>query len=156
MDSLPLRGGEREAPLTRYGTVFPQMRITSHGRVFRHTPSGWEERTPTHYPYVRHGQGNGASGGNTQLTLRDAHGHAHRIRIHRAVMEAFKPLSQYSHEIGIPRAVWESLPPCVTQTLQHCVLVNHIDGEPAHNHVENLEWSTPMDNHRKARRGGFF
>lgn len=146
-----LRHGEVEVPLTRYGTTFLNFSITNFGRVFQLKKQGWVERVPAFYAYVRHAHGNGASGGNSQLTIRDDTGARHRIRIHRAVMEAFKPLAEFSHEIGIPTDVWLTLPVCVTSALQHCVLVNHKDGNPKNNSIQNLEWSTPMDNHRKAR-----
>ena len=139
-----LRHGEVEAPLTRYGTTFLNFSITNFGRVFQLKKQGWVERVPAFYAYVRHAHGNGASGGNSQLTIRDDTGARHRIRIHRAVMEAFKPLAEFSHEIGIPTDVWLTLPVCVTSALQHCVLVNHKDGNRKNNHRENLQVVCPM------------
>lgn len=80
---------------------------------------------------------------------------------HRAVMETWRPIDEYPPEmvaedwnqvitpdmVGQPR-VPESFKDWVRTT----AYVDHIDGNPANNHVDNLRWVRPIDNesNRKA------
>jgi hypothetical protein len=75
------------------------------------------------------------------------------IKVHRAVMEAWKPIDKYP---PIPMEDWDRCPESVKEFIRETAIIDHKDDDTANNHVDNLEWSTPIKNskHRKKQRTG--
>ena len=71
------------------------------------------------------------------------------IKRHRAVMDCFKPLDEYSHEIGISKDDWNNTPESSKLFIRRQVYVNHKDHDRLNNHIDNLEWTDVMDNANK-------
>ena len=73
-----------------------------------------------------------------------------RVRIemkrHRAVMDCFKPLDDYSHEIGISKEEWDNTPESSKNFIKRQVYVNHKDHNRSNNHIDNLEWIDVVNN----------
>ena len=69
-------------------------------------------------------------------------------KLHRLVMEAFKPLDQFPPTRL--RDDWHIAPESFKDWVRETALVNHIDHNPDNNHVDNLEWMTPRENSRAA------
>ena len=72
---------------------------------------------------------------------------------HRAVMEAWKPIDEYP---PIPKEDWDKCPESAKDFIRETAIIDHKDDDTANNHVDNLEWSTPIKNskHRKKQRTG--
>jgi hypothetical protein len=72
------------------------------------------------------------------------------ITVHKAVMEAWKPVDQYPPEAL--KEVWNTLPEEAKQWVRDTVVIDHIDGDPSNNNIDNLRYVTPKENnvHRKA------
>ena len=68
------------------------------------------------------------------------------IKRHRAVMDCFKPLDDYSHEIGISKEDWDNTPESSKSFIKRQVYVNHKDHNRSNNHIDNLEWISARDN----------
>lgn len=69
-------------------------------------------------------------------------------KLHRLVMEAFKPLDQFPP--ARLRDDWDIAPQSFIDWVRETALVNHIDHNPDNNHIDNLEWMTPRENTRAA------
>ena len=73
-----------------------------------------------------------------------------RIKItilrHRAVMQCFKPLDDYSHEIDISKEECDNTPESSKNFIRRQVYVNHKDHNRSNNHIDNLEWIDSIDN----------
>jgi hypothetical protein len=68
------------------------------------------------------------------------------VKRHRAVMDCFKPLDKYSHEIGISKEDWDNTPESSKSFIKRQVYVNHKDHDRGNNHIDNLEWIDVRDN----------
>tara|TARA_B100001057_G_scaffold427047_1_gene451553 strand:- start:83 stop:706 length:624 start_codon:yes stop_codon:yes gene_type:complete len=68
------------------------------------------------------------------------------IKRHRAVMDCFKPLDDYSHEIGISKEEWDNTPESSKNFIKRQVYVNHKDHNRSNNHIDNLEWIDVVNN----------
>ena len=61
-------------------------------------------------------------------------------------MDCFKPLDDYSHEIGISKEDWDNTPESSKSFIKRQVYVNHKDHNRSNNHIDNLEWISARDN----------
>ena len=69
-----------------------------------------------------------------------------RLKLHYVVKTVWHPLKDYSHEIGISKEEWNELPHSAKQFIYECILVDHIDDDISNNHLDNLQYSTPLRN----------
>jgi hypothetical protein len=70
------------------------------------------------------------------------------IKIHRAVMEAWKPIKLYP---PIPIEDWKICPESAKRFIEESAIIDHIDTNTLNNHGDNLRWTTNKGNnpHRK-------
>jgi hypothetical protein len=64
--------------------------------------------------------------------------------IHRAVMEAWKPIDKYPPESL--KSSWWDVPEEWRKWVRETALIDHIDCNPLNNHIDNLRWLTPKEN----------
>ena len=70
------------------------------------------------------------------------------VKIHRCVMEAWKPIDLYP---PIPMKDWNNSPESAKQFIRESAIIDHIDTDTLNNHADNLRWTTNKGNnpHRK-------
>jgi len=78
------------------------------------------------------------------------HSPAISVDAHRAVMETWRPIDKYPPEMVAE--CWEETPEPAKEWIRRTSYVDHIDDNPANNHVDNLRWVMPIENqsYRKA------
>tara|TARA_B100000965_G_scaffold315852_1_gene276129 strand:+ start:261 stop:785 length:525 start_codon:yes stop_codon:yes gene_type:complete len=69
-----------------------------------------------------------------------------RVKLHQAVKTVWHPLKDYSHEIGISKEEWNQAPKPFRQLAYDTVLIDHKDDDVKNNHLDNLQYSTPLKN----------
>lgn len=69
---------------------------------------------------------------------------------HRAVMETWRPIDKFPPTMVAE--CWDQTPEPAKEWIRRTAYVDHIDGNPANNHVSNLRWVMPIENesNRKA------
>lgn len=72
------------------------------------------------------------------------------INAHKLVMDAFKPIDD-NPPYPITKEDWDKTPESSKQMIRDCIVINHIDHNPLNNRIDNLEYTTPRENARKAR-----
>ena len=75
------------------------------------------------------------------------------VRVHRLVMEAFKPLDE-NLPAQISKEEWNKCPEPIRQMLRECCVIDHIDDDPTNNSVDNLRWVTPVQNNLYRKHNG--
>ena len=71
---------------------------------------------------------------------------SHRVSfdVHRIVLEAWKPIDENPPEQL--RDDWDKAPESFKKWVRETAVIDHIDGNPANNHLDNLRWCTPKEN----------
>ena len=163
-------GEEIWRPVTKYGVIIPHYFVSKDGRILSTRTSKHKILNPTYdtkdprstylvpravgcrvdksknpelfseYDYD-----------NTNPSVRNKNLVAINVLIHRAVMEAWKPIDEFP---PIPKEEWDICPESARQFIRQSVMIDHIDGNTRNNHVDNLRWITPKDNHfcRKSKK----
>lgn len=74
------------------------------------------------------------------------------IRVHRAMMETWKPFDENPPEDL--KDEWDSLSDKVKYYIEGGMVVDHWDDNPLNNHIDNLRWCTSLENsnHRKKKK----
>ena len=75
------------------------------------------------------------------------------IGCHRAVAETWMPVDDFPPATVAP--FWNDLPEPVKQWIRDTAVVDHIDDNPANNHVDNLRWVTPKENEYNRKKHEF-
>jgi len=77
------------------------------------------------------------------------HSPAMSIDRHRIVMETWRPIDEYPPD-QVAKC-WNEIPEDAKEWVRKTAYVDHIDDNPANNHVDNLRWVRSIDNqsHRK-------
>ena len=65
------------------------------------------------------------------------------IAVHRIIMETWKPIDEYP---PIPKKDWDKTPESAKQFIRDSAIVDHIDDDTHNNHIDNLQWVTPLEN----------
>jgi hypothetical protein len=73
-----------------------------------------------------------------------SHSPAISVDAHRAVMETWRPIDEYPPEMVAE--CWEETPEPAKEWIRRTAYVDHIDDNPANNHVDNLRWVMPIEN----------
>tara|TARA_Y100000356_G_scaffold59337_1_gene48077 strand:+ start:85 stop:843 length:759 start_codon:yes stop_codon:yes gene_type:complete len=68
--------------------------------------------------------------------------------VHKLVMEAFRPMDEYPPDRL--KDCWNDIPEDAKTWIKEAVIINHIDHDPSNNHVDNLEYVTPIENSHAA------
>lgn len=72
------------------------------------------------------------------------HSPAISIDAHRIVAETWKPIDEYPPEMIAE--CWNEIPEPAKEWIRRTAYVDHIDDNPANNHVDNLRWVMPIEN----------
>ena len=74
------------------------------------------------------------------------------VRVHRAMMETWKPLDDNPPEEL--KDEWDTLSDKVKSYIECGMVVDHWDDNPLNNHIDNLRWCTSLENsnHRKKQK----
>ena len=133
-------------PLKRFGKVIPDYSISDQGRVRRISTNEILTPNTTGQP----DKGWAALCVSIRIPSTDFFGEEYRyasrsitVRIHRLVMEAFRPIDEYP---PIPENDWNATPETAKQFIRESVLIDHINNDPLDNRLENLRWISALQN----------
>ena len=68
--------------------------------------------------------------------------------VHQLVMETYRPIYQYPP--NRLKHIWNSIPEEAKKWIAETVTIDHKDGDPKNNHVDNLEYVTQKENSHRA------
>tara|TARA_B100000427_G_scaffold192175_1_gene159790 strand:+ start:234 stop:752 length:519 start_codon:yes stop_codon:yes gene_type:complete len=158
-----LFGVELWRPITKYGIIIPHYFVSYDGRVFstrtkKHkilNPKYDTKDSRSKYLMPRHvGCRVDRSKSpelfaeynyhNTNPSTKNVNLISINVLIHRAVMEAWKPIDKFP---PIPKEDWDICPESAKQFIKESAIIDHIDGDTRNNHGDNLRWITPKQNH---------
>ena len=74
------------------------------------------------------------------------------IDAHRVVMETWRSIDDFP-----PKEVaecWNQIPEPAKEWIRKTAYVDHIDDNPANNHVDNLRWVKPIENQSDRKKAG--
>lgn len=66
------------------------------------------------------------------------------VDAHRAVMETWRPIDKFPPDLLVD--CWNDIPEPAKHWIRRTAYVDHIDCNPANNHVDNLRWVMPIEN----------
>ena len=161
-----LWGEEIMKPLIRYQKEIPNYYVTKDGRAYNRKTDKFMKPSPS--------TANRADGTrvvvkyrwdvNFEEGLYEDYVHRHKkgmpegiltmtLPCHRAVAETWMPIDDFPPASIAP--YWDSLPEPVKQWVRDTAVVDHIDDNPANNHVDNLRWVVPKDNEASRKKYEF-
>ena len=143
-------------PITRYGKVIPDYYVSKEGQILSTRTSKPKILNPKYtansvgekYIHPRH------IGARIPKDFFDDYTYTSaactnkntasiNIKIHRAVMEVWKPIDENP---PIPMQDWIDTPESAKQFIRESANIDHIDADISNNHVDNLRWCTPKQN----------
>jgi hypothetical protein len=75
------------------------------------------------------------------------------VRVHQAVMEAFKPVDLYPPDEL--KNDWNDAPESFKQWVRDTVIIDHINDNPFDNKITNLRYTTPKGNNSYRKKNTF-
>ena len=149
--TVTITDGEEELrPLVFEGVTYVEYSVSNLGNIYSHKSGNMVDRrrsTPVNISHVD-GQVNGRGGASyVSLSLKGIG--SKRVTVHKLVMATFRPVDQYPPK-QIPLEDYRQCPQSVKDWIQRTVVINHIDHNCHNNHVDNLEYTTQLDNTQKA------
>ena len=143
-------------PLTRYGVIIPGYYVSNDGQIYSALTNKFRA---IRYKYSKRGrldECNFTVVINPELSEDFDHVRTKgggksvmNITVHKAVMEAWKPVDEYPPESL--KGVWSTLPEEAKQWVRDTVVIDHIDADPSNNTLDNLRYVTPKENNAQRK-----
>lgn len=138
---------EELRPVIVDGVTYPEYSVSNTGIVYSHkNKKKYDKNYCVPLKVINEvGEKNGR-GGAVKIGLY-LEGKRKSYGVHKLVMNAFCPVDLYP---PIPITDYNLCPESAKQWIRDTVVINHIDHNPHNNNLDNLEYTTPKDNTRKA------
>ena len=157
---INLFGEEEFKPLRKYGKIIPKYFVSKDGKIISKRCSTEKFLNPCFYKTgLRYGVFLVSIDEDVHKELfpndtydyyvagtgiRKKKSIARSICVHQAVMWSWKPIDDYP---PVPMEDWKQTPENVKDIVRKSICIDHIDGDSANNHLDNLRYTSQAGNH---------